>query len=376
MAGIYLHIPFCKQKCNYCDFYKEVSQHATDQFTGALVSELRLRAAYLNSASVRTIYFGGGTPSVVRYDQFQTIFDTLHSEFNIDPSAEITLEANPDDLNPAYLAMLRKLPFNRLSIGIQSFDDKELRSVNRRHTAQQAIQAVHDAREAGFSNLSIDLIYGLPGQTMDQWKYNLERAFGLHPEHISAYGLTYEEGTGLWKQRARGKIVEVADEVMLQMYRYMLLQMNDKGYDAYEISNFALPGYRSQHNSSYWQLTPYLGVGPSAHSYDGISREWNIANLQRYMVGIESGNPFTEKEVLTEQDAFNDFVMVKLRTKEGINLTETESRFGKMMKDWLFRQSNTYLRSRHLMLEEDSLRLSLEGIEISNRIIADLMKTD
>lgn len=376
MAGIYLHIPFCKQKCNYCDFYKEVSQHATDQFTGALVSELRLRAAYLNSASVRTIYFGGGTPSVVRYDQFQTIFDTLHSEFNIDPSAEITLEANPDDLNPAYLAMLRKLPFNRLSIGIQSFDDKELRSVNRRHTAQQAIQAVHDAREAGFSNLSIDLIYGLPGQTMDQWKYNLERAFGLHPEHISAYGLTYEEGTGLWKQRARGKIVEVADEVMLQMYRYMLLQMNDKGYDAYEISNFALPGYRSQHNSSYWQLTPYLGVGPSAHSYDGISREWNIANLQRYMVGIESGNPFTEKEVLTEQDAFNDFVMVKLRTKEGINLTETESRFGKMMKDWLFRQSNTYLRSRHLMLEEDILRLSLEGIEISNRIIADLMKTD
>lgn len=376
MAGIYLHIPFCKQKCNYCDFYKEVSQHSTDQFTGALVSELRLRAAYLNSASVRTIYFGGGTPSVVRYDQFQTIFDTLHSEFNIDPSAEITLEANPDDLNPAYLAMLGKLPFNRLSIGIQSFDDKELRSVNRRHTAQQAIQAVHDAREAGFSNLSIDLIYGLPGQTMDQWKYNLERAFGLHPEHISAYGLTYEEGTGLWKQRARGKIVEVADEVMLQMYRYMLLQMNDKGYDAYEISNFALPGYRSQHNSSYWQLTPYLGVGPSAHSYDGISREWNIANLQRYMIGIESGNPFTEKEVLTEQDAFNDFVMVKLRTKEGINLTETESRFGKMMKDWLFRQSNTYLRSRHLMLEEDSLRLSLEGIEISNRIIADLMKTD
>lgn len=376
MAGIYLHIPFCKQKCNYCDFYKEVSQHATDQFTGALVSELRLRAAYLNSASVRTIYFGGGTPSVVRYDQFQKIFDVLHSEYNINPSAEITLEANPDDLNPAYLAMLKRLPFNRLSIGIQSFDDKELRSVNRRHTAQQAIQAVHDAREAGFSNLSIDLIYGLPGQTMDQWKYNLERAFGLHPEHISAYGLTYEEGTGLWKQRARGKIVEVADEVMLQMYRYMLLQMNDKGYDAYEISNFALPGYRSQHNSSYWQLTPYLGVGPSAHSYDGISREWNIANLQRYMVGIESGNPFTEKEVLTEQDAFNDFVMVKLRTKEGINLTETESRFGKMMKDWLFRQSNTYLRSRHLMLEEDSLRLSLEGIEISNRIIADLMKTD
>lgn len=376
MAGIYLHIPFCKQKCNYCDFYKEVSQHATDQFTEALVSELRLRAVYLNSASVRTIYFGGGTPSVVRYDQFQKIFDVLHSEYNIDPSAEITLEANPDDLNPAYLAMLKRLPFNRLSIGIQSFDDKELRSVNRRHTAQQAIQAVHDAREAGFRNLSIDLIYGLPGQTMEQWKYNLERAFELHPEHISAYGLTYEEGTGLWKQRARGKVVEVADEVMLQMYRYMLLQMNDKGYDDYEISNFALPGYRSQHNSSYWQLTPYLGVGPSAHSYDGISREWNIANLQRYIDGIEAGNPFTEKEVLTEQDAFNDFVMVKLRTKEGINLTETEERFGEKMKHWLIRQSNTYLRSQHLMLVEDSLRLSLEGIEISNRIIADLMKTD
>lgn len=376
MAGIYIHIPFCKQKCNYCDFYKEVSLRYTDRFTEALISELHSRATYLNSASVRTVYFGGGTPSILSYNQFQKIFDTIQSVFCIDPTAEITLEANPDDLTPDYLAMLTTLPVNRLSIGIQSFDDKELRSVNRRHTARQAIQAVQDARKAGFTNISIDLIYGLPGQTLEQWKYNLNQAFKLHPEHISAYGLTYEEGTGLWKQRAQGKVVEVSDEVMLQMYRYMLLQMSDKGYEAYEISNFSLPGYRSQHNSAYWQLTPYLGVGPSAHSYNGVSREWNVSNLLQYIEGIESATPVSERELLSEQDSLNDFIMVKLRTAEGINLTEAEQRFGAELKEWILQQAMPYFSSGHLTIDEKNIQLSLKGVELSNTIIADLMKTD
>lgn len=376
MAGIYIHIPFCKQKCNYCDFYKEISLQHTDRFTEALQSELRLRAGYLNSASVRTIYFGGGTPSVLNEEQFRRIFSTLYELFAVSKEAEITLEANPDDLSPEYLAMLQCLPFNRLSIGIQSFNDKELRSVNRRHTAQQAIQAVQDARAAGFSNISIDLIYGLPAQTMEQWQYNLQQAFALVPQHISAYGLTYEEGTGLWKQRARGKVQEIPDEVMLQMYRYMLLQMNEKGYETYEISNFALPGFRSQHNSSYWQLIPYLGVGPSAHSYNGTSRQWNIAHLVNYMEAIENGHPLYEKEALSEQDTYNDFVMVKLRTMEGIDLNEIGIRFGKGMQNWLLEQSVAYITSGHLGFNNQQLQLSLEGIEISNTIIADLMKTD
>lgn len=376
MAGIYIHIPFCKQKCNYCDFYKEISLQHTDRFTEALITELRSRVSYLNSASVRTIYFGGGTPSVLTYDQFKGIFDCLYSCYLIDTDAEITLEANPDDLNPEYLAMLQHLPFNRLSMGIQSFSDKELRAVNRRHTAQQAIQAVGDARAAGFSNISVDLIYGLPGQTMEQWQHNLQQAFELHPEHLSAYGLTYEEGTGLWKQRARGKVVEVSDEVMLQMYRHMLLQMNAKGYEAYEISNFSKPGFRSQHNSSYWQLTPYLGAGPSAHSYDGVSRQWNVAHLINYMEGLENSRPVFEREVLTPHDAYNDFVMVKLRTAEGIGLQEVEHRFGTSTKDRLLAQATNYQLSGHVQILEQYIRLTLDGIEISNTIIADLMKTD
>jgi oxygen-independent coproporphyrinogen-3 oxidase len=376
LAGIYLHIPFCKQRCNYCDFYKEISLEHTDRFTEALITELRLRAKYLNGASVHTIYFGGGTPSVLSNDQFQRIFSALFSFFTIENDAEITLEANPDDLSPSYLKVLKDLPFNRISMGIQSFSDVELKAVNRRHSAQQAIQSVTDARSAGFRNISIDLIYGLPGQSMEQWEQNLICAFELKPEHISAYGLTYEEGTGLWKQRAKGLIKETPDEVMLQMYRHMLLQMKIKGYDAYEISNFALPGFRSKHNSAYWDLTPYLGVGPSAHSFDGVSRQWNISHLVRYMEGIEKEELAFEYEILTEQDSYNDYIMVRLRTRAGISYSYIDQYFGHEMLSWCKSQSVSYIQSGHLQVTNEGLQLTLEGIEISNTVISDLMKTD
>lgn len=376
MAGIYLHIPFCKQRCNYCDFYKETSLQHTDRFTEALITELRLRANYLNGASVHTIYFGGGTPSVLSGDQFQRIFRVLFDRYAITEDAEITLEANPDDLTPAYLTMLTGLPFNRLSMGIQSFSDTELKAVNRRHTARQALEAVKDARQAGFQNISIDLIYGLPGQSFEQWMQNLQYAFELEPEHISAYGLMYEEGTGLWKQRARGLVRETPDEVMLKMYRYMLLQMSSKGYEAYEISNFALSGFRSKHNSAYWDLTPYLGAGPSAHSYDGSSRQWNISNLMRYMEGVEKEMLAFERELLSERDSYNDYVMVRLRTRAGIGYSEIVERFGPEMLYWCKSQAERYIQTGHLQLTAKGIQLTLEGIEISNSIIADLMKTD
>lgn len=376
MAGIYIHIPFCKQRCNYCDFYKEISLSHTGRFTEALRSELIQRSNYLNSASVRTIYFGGGTPSVLLFGQFNSIFETLYEHFSIDSNAEITLEANPDDLTPDYLRMLSNLPFNRISIGIQSFNDNELRAVNRRHTAQQATMAVQEARKAGFRNISIDLIYGLPGQSMEQWKINLEKAFELEPEHISAYGLTFEEGTGLWKQREKGLVKEVPDELMLEMYRYMMLQMNEKGYDAYEISNFAKPGYRSLHNSSYWDMSTYLGAGPSAHSYNGYSRQWNIAHLLRYMEGIELNQAVFEIEHLDEKDAYNDFIMVRLRTSEGIDLKKLSTHYGDNSVIWCLKQAETFIWSGHLKKTYDTLTLTPEGVEISNTIIAHLMKTD
>lgn len=376
MAGIYIHIPFCKQRCNYCDFYKVIDLKNTGRFTEALCRELTQRSNYLNSASVHTIYFGGGTPSVLKNDQFKAIFSTIFQHFRVENDAEITLEANPDDLTPEYLNTLASLPFNRISIGIQSFNDDELKSVNRRHTASQALQAVTDARFAGFHNISIDLIYGLPGQSFEQWKSNLHQAFTLEPEHISAYGLTYEEGTGLWKQRQKGLVTETPDEVMLQMYRYMLLQMNEKGYDAYEISNFSKPGFRSRHNSSYWEMIPYLGAGPSAHSYNGNERHWNISNLIRYMEAIEAGNEYTEGEELSENDACNDYVMVRLRTREGINQEDALKRFGSEYLKWLILQADKYIQSGHLIHQHDHLFLSYIGIEISNTIIAHLMKTD
>ena len=227
MAGIYIHIPFCKQRCTYCDFYKEIgsTDNQVDTFTDTLIQEIQLRKSYLNGDNIGTVYFGGGTPSVLNFNQFRRIFDEIHHVFNVDNDAEVTMEANPDDLTDAYLETLSSLPFNRLSIGIQSFNNKHLKIINRRHDAQQAKNAVINARKHGFQNISIDLIYALPGQTIEDWKKQLEEAFNLNVEHISAYGLTYEEGTALWKQRNKGLVKVTEDEVTLQMFNYMRLKI-------------------------------------------------------------------------------------------------------------------------------------------------------
>lgn len=378
MAGIYIHIPFCKQRCTYCDFYKEIgsTDNQVDTFTDTLIQEIQLRKSYLNGDNIGTVYFGGGTPSVLNFNQFRRIFDEIHHVFNVDNDAEVTMEANPDDLTDAYLETLSSLPFNRLSIGIQSFNNKHLKIINRRHDAQQAKNAVINARKHGFQNISIDLIYALPGQTIEDWKKQLEEAFNLNVEHISAYGLTYEEGTALWKQRNKGLVKVTEDEVTLQMFNYMRLKMIEKGFEFYEISNYAKPGFRSRHNSAYWQFVPYLGLGPSAHSFDGKSRQWNIASVQKYIQSISILKPSFEKEVLSEQDFYNDFIMVSLRTSDGISLADLKNRFGEELFDYCLQNADNQIKYGNLILNNNRLFLSDTGVHIANQVIIELMKTD
>lgn len=378
MAGIYIHIPFCKQRCTYCDFYKETgsSNNQIDAFVEALIQEIQFRKLYLNGETISTVYFGGGTPSVLNFNQFSRIFNKIYSCFNVEDDAEITMEANPDDLTDVYFSTLSPLPFNRLSIGIQSFNNTHLKTINRRHDAQQAKDAVLSARKYGFANISIDLIYALPGQTMDDWKNQLEEAFNLDVEHISAYGLTFEEGTALWRQRNKGLVKVTEDEVTLQMFDYMRLQMSEKGFESYEISNYAKPGFRSRHNSAYWQFVPYLGLGPSAHSFDGKSRQWNISSVQKYMHGLATLEPSIEKEILSEQDFYNDFIMVSLRTSDGINLVSLQNKFGQKLFDFCMENANNQIKTGNLILKNNRLILSDKGIHLTNQVIVELIKTD
>ena len=374
MAGIYIHIPFCKQRCTYCDFYTEVAPQFIPTLIDSKVKELHIRKDYLHNAPINTIYFGGGTPSILTREQFSIVFDTIYNLYPVDADAEITFEANPDDLTADFMDSLRCLPFNRISIGIQSFDDNDLKRINRRHTSKQAIEAVKTAQKAGFSNISIDLIYGLPFQTPETWGKQLDTALNLQVQHISAYGLTYEEGTPLWKQREKGKIVSVDDQNMNEMYIQLLEKVTEKGFEAYEISNFALPGYRSRHNSSYWKQEPYLGVGPSAHSYDLISRQWNVSSITEYINALNGDTVFFEREVLTINDRYNDFVMVSLRTAEGINLKVLEKEFGPEFTAYCLKNIKTFMDSEQVYYFEEYLRLTPEGIEISNLILIQLMK--
>lgn len=374
MAGIYIHIPFCKQRCTYCDFYTEVAPQFIPSIIDSMIKEIDIRKDYLHNSVINTIYFGGGTPSILHSGQFSDLFDAINNRYLVAKDAEITFEANPDDLTSEFLASIRSLPFNRLSIGIQSFDDEDLKRINRRHISKQAVEAVVKAQAAGFTNISIDLIYGLPFQTIESWERQLDKAFSLHIQHISAYGLTYEEGTPLWKQRESGKIKSVDDLTMNKMYLLLLEKMKQNGFEAYEISNFSLPGFRSRHNSSYWKQEPYLGIGPSAHSYDLLSRQWNIASIQEYIRAINSGTLFFEREELTLNDRYNDFVMVSLRTSEGIDVTLLRLEFGSELTDYCLKNIKTFIDSEQVYYSEDKLRLTASGIQISNLILIQLMK--
>lgn len=322
MAGIYIHIPFCRKACHYCNFHFTTSRNYQDRMVEAILSEIKERADYLGDTSIQSIYFGGGTPSLLTGEQIDSIFKVIDENWKILSDAEITLEANPDDLSIEFLSMLRNTPVNRLSIGIQSFHDKELEWMNRAHNAAQALGAIALAKSYGFEKLTADLIYGLPGQTMKDWEENIQTMLGTGIGHISAYALTVEPRTALGNWVKKGKVVIPADDQVREQFDLLIDELIAAGLDQYEISNFARTGEEAVHNANYWRGLPYLGIGPSAHSYNVEEREWNEAHNIHYMEGIERGERPFEKEVLSVQDKYNELVMTRLRTRWGVKKLE------------------------------------------------------
>ncbi len=378
MAGVYVHIPFCASRCSYCDFFSTLRlDEMGHDYVEALIAEARLRKAELNGKPVKTLYMGGGTPSQLPLPLLARLIDGLKATLDLKAVEEFTLEANPDDVTPEWCAAVRALGVNRVSMGVQSFQDAVLRLVGRRHTARQAIDAVASLRHAGIDNISIDLIYGLPGQTLETWAESVRQAVDLRPQHISAYGLTYEPGTRLWQQRECGEVVEASEDQYLDMYRILVGLLQVAGYEHYEISNFALPGYRSRHNSSYWNETPYLGLGAAAHSYDGTMRRSNPADLCGYIRRITSGQPACQVEDLAWWERYDERVMLGLRTADGVDAHRLRSDFGDKAWAHFVSEARRHIDAGNMICTDDGRYiLTSEGIVLSDSVMRDLMWDD
>ena len=375
MAGVYVHIPFCASRCSYCDFFSMLQlADAGTSYVEAVVAEARLRRSELCGAQVKTLYLGGGTPSQLPLPLLSRLVDGLRDALDLSVVDEFTVEANPDDVTPEWCAAVAALGVNRVSMGVQSFEDPILRLIGRRHTAHQAMDAVANLREAGINNISIDLIFGLPGQTVTSWTASVEQAIALKPQHISAYGLSYEEGTRLWRQREQGEVVEVPEEQCLEMYRILVDELQAAGYEHYEISNFALPGYHSRHNSSYWDDTPYLGLGAAAHSYDGKVRRWNPHDLRQYMDKVLAGELACELEELSRSERYDERVMLGLRTARGVDAERLRMDFGDEAWRYFIREAARHVEAGNLRVTEGGRYvLTRDGIMLSDSIIRDLM---
>jgi oxygen-independent coproporphyrinogen-3 oxidase len=320
MAGIYIHIPFCKKKCTYCDFHFSTTfSDYREKMIHAIVQELKNRVSYLGKQTISTLYFGGGTPSLLTKEELMLIIETVYQNYHVDNEIEFTLEANPDDINVEQLLIWKSLGVNRLSIGLQSFLQEDLDWMNRAHTAEESESAVKLTKEYGFS-MTVDLIYGLPNRTKADWENNIDKLVTLSPEHISAYCLTVEKQTALHKLIEKGDLPEVTEDDQSEQFETLVHKMKESGYQQYEISNFAKEEAYSQHNSNYWKGVSYLGIGPSAHSFDGESRRWNVANNPQYIKRISEQTSYYEEEILTPKDRFNELLLTGLRTKWGVNL--------------------------------------------------------
>lgn len=372
MSGIYLHIPFCKKACHYCNFHFAVSLQQKAQLVAALCTEARLRKTALTTP-VATLYFGGGTPSLLTAAELSLIIQTLREHFNILPDAEITLEANPDDCSPENIANWKAVGINRLSIGIQSFFDEHLEWMNRAHTATQADDCIRLAQEAGLNNITIDLIYGTPGLTDAQWKANIQKALDLGIPHLSCYALTVEPRTALDSLIQKGKKENIDTDQQARQFEILTNALEQAGFEHYEISNFARPGFRSRHNSSYWQGLPYLGLGPSAHSYDGHQRQWNIANNGLYISSIERGEIPAESEILSRDQQLNEYIMTSIRTLEGCSLKRVAEQWGTAAATALRERAGKHLARETITLTSDErLVLRPEGKFLADGIAADL----
>lgn len=375
MAGQYIHIPFCKSRCIYCDFYSTTSINRTDEYVDALCKEMEMRRSYITD-EIKSIYIGGGTPSLLSERNLTQLFESIYKYNKVydDKSlVEITIECNPDDVSPAFAEFLAKLPVNRVSMGIQTFSDDRLRFLCRRHTSAQAVKAVDNLRNAGFGNISIDLMFGFPEETAEDWMKDIQKALLLNVEHISAYSLMYEEGTLLTRMLSEGSIRQADDEHCLRMYEMLINSLTGNGYEHYEISNFARSGFRSRHNSSYWDDTPYIGIGAAAHSYNKVSRQWNCDNIDTYITSIENGELPTEIEHLDETTKFNDMVMTALRTSDGLDTNKILALFGKELYDYLLKNAKKHIDSGKLTTEGAQLRLTRKGIFVSDSVMSDLM---
>ena len=328
MSGIYVHFPFCKKKCVYCNFYSVSRTDLKTQYIDALSQEIGLRAKELGDDIVETLYFGGGTPSLCTIKELETVVEKLHSTFTFSKELEFTVEANPEQLTPEYLRDLKGLGVNRLSIGIQSFDDCILTLLGRTHSAVTAQTAIENAFASGFNNVSLDLIYGIAARVKGLWEKELEKAFSYPITHLSAYSLTVEENTLLHKKIKNGTMPPIDEECAVNDYWSLMEAVERHGFKQYEISNFARDGKISQHNSSYWAHTPYLGLGAAAHSFNGSARSWNTADVKRYISGCKNGAPPREYEALTDKELYNEYILLRLRTSAGINLSELQQRFG------------------------------------------------
>lgn len=373
MAGIYIHIPFCKQRCNYCAFYSSTLYNIKEEYADAVCKELLMRKEYIKGEEINTIYFGGGTPSTLPIRLLQKICDTIYANYTVCSNAEITIECNPDDLTEEFLAVLRQLPFNRISMGVQSFSDRQLKRLGRRHDSEKARRAVGNARAAGYKNISIDLMFALPGSTTEEWEESINEAISLNPEHISAYNLMYEDDTPLHRALQRGDFEELSEEENVEQFSMLIKRMKEAGYRHYEISNFAKPGYESRHNSSYWNDTAYIGCGAAAHSYNGDSREWNISDIKEYIKGIESNNRNYEIEHLTEEERYNDTVLTRLRTADGIPLTWMKNKFSQRLNSYMLNAAKKHIEYGNIKKADETLSLTEKGIFISDAVIRDFI---
>jgi len=371
MAGIYLHIPFCKKKCFYCDFYVSLATRHKPLFIEALIGELKYRKNFLKDEIVNTIYFGGGTPSVLSAEEIIQILDIIYSEYKITEKPEITLEANPDDLSQEYLNSIKNTDINRLSIGIQSFFDDDLKLMNRSHTSQEAYNCIENAQKAGFNNITGDLIYGLPKMDAKKWSRNLETFSKLGIPHLSAYHLTYEEGTTFHRFRKDGKIKEIKEEKSEEQFKMLRKFATTSGYEHYEISNFAKEGFHSRHNSGYWKGEKYLGVGPSAHSYNKTQRIKNTSRLKEY-IDCSPEDISYEVENLSKKDMYNEYLITSLRTKWGISTKKINDQFGIEYTEKFYKNIRKYLDSEHIRRECDKFTMTEKGLFISDKITEDL----
>ena len=377
MAGIYIHIPFCKQACNYCDFHFSTSLMNKDAFMKALFKEIEIQKNYFpSSTEVSTVYLGGGTPSLLSKFDLLDIINAVKLNFNILPNAEITLEANPDDLTSEKIKELKESPINRLSIGIQSFYDEDLRFMNRAHSATEALNAVKLAQDNGFENITIDLIYGTPTLTHHKWRNNLQIAFALNIKHISAYCLTVEPKTMLARQIKTGITKNVDEQQSAEQFEILVDAMHANDFVQYEISNFCKDGFYSKHNSNYWLKENYLGLGPSAHSYNGRSRQWNISNNALYIKSLENGELNFEKEELTKEQRYNEYILTSLRTIWGADLTIIEQQFGKEYLNHCLSEADKYIRSESILNEENKLFLTDKGKLFADKISSELFKIE